>query len=78
MASSGEITDRHVEDMPFGMGPRSRLRRRDDAVLQDTHLQPFPDQTDHPFVTDPMFQEADEPLLVDRIEERLDVGVRSV
>src|SRR4029077_4131173 len=29
-------------------------------------------------VTDPMFQEADQPLLVDRVEERPNIGVQNV
>ena len=45
-------------------------------VFQDARLQPFPDQADHAPVADPMFQEADEPLLAHRVEERSDVGVQ--
>src|SRR5262249_24321847 len=39
-------------------------------------FKPFLDQTDDAPVADPMLKEADQPLLVDLVEERPDVGVQ--
>jgi hypothetical protein len=41
-------------------------------LFQDTRPEPFLDQADDALVADPMFQKADEPLLVDFIERRGD------
>src|ERR1700730_7447833 len=49
---------------------------RDDPVFQDARLEPFLDQADDAPVADPVFQEADQPVLADLIEERPDVGVQ--
>src|SRR6185369_12382333 len=45
-------------------------------VFQDARLQPFVDQADDALVTNPMLDEADEPFLVHRVEERSDVGIQ--
>ena len=42
---------------------------RNDLIFQDTRPQPFLDQADDVPVADPVFQETDQPLLADLIEE---------
>jgi len=49
--------------------PRSYLAHRHGPVFQDARLEPFLDQANDALVTDPMFQEADQPFLADRIKE---------
>jgi hypothetical protein len=39
-----------------------------DPVFKDARLQPFPDQADDAWIGDPVLQEADQPLLADRVE----------
>src|SRR3981081_1891867 len=56
--------------------PRPPAPARNDPVFQDARLQPFLDQTDDAPIADPMFQETDQPLLANLIEERSDVGVQ--
>jgi site-specific DNA recombinase len=55
---------------------RPRLAHADDPVLQDPRLQPFLDQAEDALVADPVFQEPDQPILADRVEEAPDVGVQ--
>ena len=57
--------------------PRPPVTDVHDPVFQDARLEPFVDQADHARVADPMLDEADEPILVHRIEERPDVGVEN-
>jgi hypothetical protein len=66
LARSGEITD------PCPV-PRSL-----DPVFQDTRFEPFTDQADDARVTDPVFDETDEPVLAHRIEKPGNVGVQNV
>src|ERR1700738_4271981 len=47
-----------------------------DPIFHDARLEPFADQADDAPVADPMLHEPDEPFLVHRVEERLDVGVQ--
>ena len=47
-----------------------------DPVFEDTRLEPFPDQADDALVADPVFKEADQPVLVDAAKEVPDVGVK--
>jgi site-specific DNA recombinase len=54
------------------------LTHRDDPVFEDARLEPFLDQADDAPVADPMLQEADQPFLVDLVEERSDVGVQYI
>src|SRR6516164_1986461 len=56
--------------------PRPSVTDRHHPVFHDARLQPFLDQADDAPVADPMLQEADQPFLVDLIEERSDVGVQ--
>src|ERR1700719_2910897 len=56
--------------------PRPPLTDRHDPFFQDAHLEPFLDQAADASVADPMFQEANQPLLADFVEERSDVGVQ--
>ena len=57
---------------------RRSLRRRDlDAVLEHTRLEPFPNQADDALVANPVFDEPDQPVMADPVEERLDVGVEN-
>jgi hypothetical protein len=58
-ASRGEITD------PCPV-PRSLVVN--DPVFQDARFEPFTDQANDAAVTDPVLDEADQPLVVDRIE----------
>jgi site-specific DNA recombinase len=46
-------------------------------ILQHTRLQPFLDETDHSPIADSVFQETYHPLVADRIEEPLDIGVEN-
>ena len=57
--------------------PRPPLTDRHDPFFQDAHLEPFLDQADNASVADPMFQEANQPLLADFVEERSEVSVLS-
>ena len=56
--------------------PRPPLTDRHDPFFQDAHLEPFLDQADDASVADPMFQEANQPLLADFVEERSEVSVQ--
>ena len=55
---------------------RSPVTDRHGPVFQDSRLKPFLGQADDALVTNAMFNEADQPFLADRIEERPDVGVK--
>src|SRR6266851_5669826 len=55
---------------------RARLRLGHLPVLHHPGLQPFADQANDAAVTDPVLDEADQPLVVDRIEEPGNVGVQ--
>jgi hypothetical protein len=54
------------------------LAYRDDSIFEDARFQPFLDQADDTRVTDPVLQEAEQPLLGNFVEERSDVGVQYV
>src|SRR4051812_29040413 len=56
--------------------PGPRLTDAHDPILQDPRPQPFLDQTEDARIADPMVQEAEQPFLVNRVEERPDVGVQ--
>src|SRR5689334_9619 len=58
--------------------PGPPVADRHDPVLEDARPQPFPDQADDARVGDPVLQEADQPFLADRVEERPDVAVQNV
>src|SRR5271170_5135549 len=58
--------------------PRSPVADRHDPVFENARLQPFLDQADHARVVDPVFQEADQPFLADRIEEAPNVRIENV
>src|SRR5712691_9343490 len=67
----------HVVQVDVGEQRRDHrsLRRppvadRHDPVFEDAHLEPFLDQADDAPVADPVLDEADQPVLVDRVEER--------
>jgi hypothetical protein len=45
-----------------------------DTLFQDTCLQPFLDQADDARIADPVVQEADQPVLADRVEERPEIA----
>ncbi|OIQ69282.1 hypothetical protein GALL_491200 [mine drainage metagenome] len=47
-------------------------------VFEDARPQPFPDQADNALVADPVLDEADQPVLADRVEKRPNVGVKNV
>ena len=66
-ARSGEIT------APCGVptSPRCYL-----PVLHHPGFQPLADQSDHPPIADPVFHEADQPVVAHRIEEPGDVGIQ--
>src|SRR5215471_8727508 len=49
-----------------------------DPVFEDARLKPFTDQADDALVADPVFQEADQPILADAAKEVPDVGVKYV
>ena len=55
---------------------RSPVIDRHDPVFKDARLEPFLDQADDALVADPMFQEADQPILADGPKEVLDIGVK--
>src|SRR5271166_2769039 len=55
---------------------RSPVIDRHDPIFEDARLEPLLDQADDALVADPMFQEANQPILADRPEEVLDVGVK--
>src|SRR3984893_4784764 len=67
LARSGEIT------APCPEPPVTDVH---DPVFQHARREPFADEADDARVADPMLDETDEPVLVHRIEERLDVGVQ--
>src|ERR1700756_5403492 len=67
LASSGEITV--PCPVPLSLTVRTSSSRM-------PAFQPFLDQADNAPVADPVFQETDQPLLADLIEERTDVGVQ--
>ncbi len=46
------------------------------AFNQYARLQPFPDQTDHTIITNPVFNKFDQPLVVKTVKEPLDVCVQ--
>jgi hypothetical protein len=48
--------------------PRARVTDREHSVFQYARLEPFLDQVDHAPIANPMLQEANQPLLADRIE----------
>ena len=45
------------------------------ALLHHARLQPFLDQTDDPFISDPMSHKPDQPLMLESVEKRSDVQV---
>ena len=47
-------------------------------VFEDARPEPFADQADDALVADAMFQEADQPVVVDAAKEVPDVGVKYV
>jgi hypothetical protein len=49
-----------------------------DSVFEDARLEPFADQADDALVADTVFQEADQPIMVDAAGEVPDVGVKYV
>jgi hypothetical protein len=51
---------------------RPLLTRRHQPVFQDTGLEPFLDQPEDAPVADPVFQEADQPVVADRVEGNSD------
>ena len=63
LASSGEITD----PWPVPLSLTFTV-----SVFEHSRLHPFLDQADDARIADPMFDETDEPFLVDRIERRHD------
>src|SRR6266581_5977436 len=67
LASSGEITE--PCPVPLSLTVTN-------PAFHDTRLEPSLDQADDAPVADPMLQEADQPLLVDLVEERSDIGVQ--
>ena len=66
LASSGEMT------APCGV-PSSLATSL--PFFQRAGLQPFAYQANDAWVADPVLQELDQPLVADRVEEALDVGV---
>jgi hypothetical protein len=56
--------------------PRPPVTDRHGLVFVYSRPQPFLDQADDAPIANSVFHEADQPFLVDRIEERLDVGVQ--
>src|SRR5580693_5814778 len=66
LARSGEIT----EPCPVPLSSTVTI------LFEDARLEPLLDQADDALVADPMFQEADQPILADSPEEILDVGVK--
>ena len=58
--------------------PRSPITDRHRPVFEDARPQPFLDQADDALVADPVLDEANQPFLANRIEERPDVGVKDV
>ena len=67
LASNGEIT------APCGVADGSWCHL---PVFLDASCQPFTDQPDHPPVADTVFDEADQPLVADRVKEPRDIGVQ--
>jgi hypothetical protein len=49
-----------------------------DPIFEDARPEPFADQADDALVADAMFQEADQPVVVDAAKEVPDVGVKYV
>src|SRR5258705_2104065 len=58
--------------------PGPPIAGRSDRVFQDTRFEPFTDQADDARVTDPVFDETDEPVLAHRIEKPGNIGVQNV
>ena len=59
--------------------PRSPVAHAHDPVFQPPpRSEPLPDQAEHARIADPVFQEAHQPILADRVEERPDVGIQDV
>ena len=56
--------------------PRPLITVHHDPVFEDARLEPFSDQADDARVADPVLNEADQPLMAHRIEERLNIGVQ--
>ena len=52
--------------------PRSPVAGAYEPLFEYTRLQPFLDQTDDAFIADAVFQETDQPLLIDRVERPFD------
>jgi site-specific DNA recombinase len=50
----------------------------DDPIVQDTCLQPFSDEANDTSVADPVLQETDEPLVINRVKEAPNVGIQDV
>jgi hypothetical protein len=51
------------------------LARRHLPVFHHPGLQPFADQPRDPTISDTVLDEADQPLVPDAVEERLDIGI---
>src|ERR1700733_13544234 len=58
--------------------PRARVTHREPPVSQPPPLKPFLDQVDHASISNPMLQETNQPLLVDRIKEASEVRVKNI
>jgi len=50
----------------------------DDPIVQDACLQPFSDEANDTSVADPVLQETDEPLVINRVKEAPNVGIQDV
>ena len=59
--------------MPWGC---PLLRDRDLALFQNAGLQPFADQANDTPIGDPVFHEADQPVLAEAVEKPGNVGVQ--
>jgi hypothetical protein len=44
-------------------------------LLQHTRTEPFLDQSDDSSIADTMLQKLDQPRVVDRVKEALDIGI---
>jgi hypothetical protein len=85
MASSPLIRPQIEDVMQVDVGQKWRdhralrcsdLPRCHLSVFRRPGFQPFTDQSDHPPVADTVFDEADQPIVADRIEKARDVGVQ--
>jgi hypothetical protein len=45
------------------------------AIFENTCCQPLADQSYDPSIANPVLDETDQPILVDRVEERPNVGI---